>query len=184
MACRRCSRIAVLFEVSPRSAVRAFSLIEVIIAVALFVGTVTVILALLPGLARQTTYTTDRLAAQRLPDAVRVELTRAARAGGLDALAARMPVMGDFSSREFMLAASRTGAGVQAVDDPSVGAGLIPVSERYFQVDCRRFSDGALRYESGQSVLALYVNVSWPYQANAAPAEASRHFGFVLSLNP
>jgi hypothetical protein len=159
---------------------RAFSLIEVIIAVALFVGTVTVILALLPGLACQATDTADRLAAQRLPDAVRVELTRVATAAGLDALATRIPLMDDSSVDGFVLVATRSGPRVQSLGYLPPASGLIPVSERYFLIECRRFSAGSLRYENGQRALALCVKVSWPY-GESVP---SRQFTFVVSLNP
>ena len=45
-----------------------FSLIEVVIAAGIFTVAVTVTLALLPSLARQSIDNTDALAAQRLPE--------------------------------------------------------------------------------------------------------------------
>ena len=61
---------------------RAFSLIEVIIAVGVFAVAVVVILALLPPLSREATDSADALVAQSLPDSVRVELSRLAASGG------------------------------------------------------------------------------------------------------
>jgi type II secretory pathway pseudopilin PulG len=163
----------------------AFSLLEVLLAVAVFAGTVTVILGLLPGMARQSVDTTDRLAAQRLPDAVRVELTRVATRSGFEALAARIPIMDAASASGFTLVAVRDGTRVQARDDQPPVTGAIPEDECYFLITCRRFSEGSLRYEAGQRTLALYVEVSWPDRSSSpAVRPGAAQFRFVVSLNP
>src|ERR1043165_4942205 len=92
-----------------RCSSQAFSLIEVVIAVALFASVVTVILALLPGLARRGIEITDRLAAQRLPDAVKLEFSRLS-APGFDSFAAQLPVMGTPLANGYALIATRNGA--------------------------------------------------------------------------
>jgi type II secretory pathway pseudopilin PulG len=162
----------------------AFSLLEVLLAVALFAGTVTVILALLPGMARQTVDTTDRLAAQRLPDAVRVELMRVATRSGWEALAARIPVMDAASASGFTLVATRDGTRVQVRDEQPPADCAIPEHERFFLIEYRRFSEGPLRYEAGQRALPLYIEVSWPYRGSSPAARiTAAQFRFVVSLN-
>jgi type II secretory pathway pseudopilin PulG len=165
-----------------RRSIRAFSLLEVILAVALFAGSVTVILALLPGLTRQATDTADRLTAQRLPDAVRLELARLA-GSGLGLLAGKIPILDESSAPGFALVATRNGARVQARDEPPV-TGLIAANDQYFLVECWRFTDAPLWYENGGPVLALCVRVSWPYAGPTAPPAANTgDFMFVVSLN-
>ena len=156
--------------------VRAFSLIEVVIAVALFASTVTVILALLPGLSRQGTETADRLAAQRLPDAIKLELTRLA-AHGFDALAAQIPVMNTPLADGLPLVATRNGARITVRDSvPST----IREEERFYAIECWQFPDAPLGYVAGDQTLALLVRVSWPY---AAVTETPAEFVFVMSIN-
>ena len=53
---------------------RGFSLVEVVIAVGIFTASVVVVLSLLPSLLEQSGDSTDRLVAQRLSDAIRIEL--------------------------------------------------------------------------------------------------------------
>lgn len=154
---------------------RAFSLIEVVIAIALFASTVTVILALLPGLSRQGVETADRLAAQRLPDAIRAELARSASAD-FDSFAGSVPVMGTPLAGGYALVATRNGARVGSRD-----AGSVAEDERYYSVECWRFPDAPLRYSSGDHSLALLVRVSWPYPALATGTPAE--FMFVTAIN-
>lgn len=163
-----------------------FSLIEVIIAVALFAASVTVILALLPGLTRRGAENADRLVAQRLPDAVRVELTRLA-APGFDALAAQAPLMGTPPANGLALVATHDGARVQSRDYQAPANGRIAEGDQYFLVECWRFASGPLQYDGAQSSLALCVRVTWPYRQPGVSApipESARHeFTFTTSLN-
>ncbi len=171
---------------APGCVARAFSLIEVIIAVALFAASVTVILALLPGLTRRSAENADRLVAQRLPDAVRVELERLALPG-FDALAAQAPVMGTPPENGLALVATRDGARVQARDAQAPATGRIADGEQYFLVECWRFADGPLRYDAAQSSLALCVRVTWPYRlpgsTTSVTETARQEFTFVTTLN-
>ncbi len=156
---------------------RAFSLIEVIVAVALFAGTVTVILALLPGLTRRGVETADRLVAQRLPDALQVELQRLATAG-FEALAGQTPSMGMPPVNGLAFVATREGTRLHSRDVQSPATGRIADAEQYFLIECWRFSDGPLAYDPAQSALALVVRVSWPYRqpgSSAPTAPEQRH---------
>jgi prepilin-type N-terminal cleavage/methylation domain-containing protein len=147
----------------------AFSLIEVVVALAIFAGAATVILALLPGLSRRGTDAADRLAAQRLPAAVRLELARLA-SGGLAALAAQVPYLED-SAPGLVLAAARNGARVAAGE------------ESFFRIECRRFPTGPLAYLDGDAMLVVAVRVTWPGADASPPAETDgREFIFVTAV--
>jgi prepilin-type N-terminal cleavage/methylation domain-containing protein len=163
-----------------------FSLIEVIIAVALFAASVTVILALLPGLTRRGAENSDRLVAQRLPDAVRTELTRLALPG-FDALAAQTPLMGTPPASGLALVATRDGVRLHSRDFQTPAAGRIAEGGQYFLVECWRFPSGPLAYDAAQSSLTFCVRVSWPYRQPGAdapvPDAARQEFMFVTSLN-
>lgn len=162
---------------------RAFSLLEVVIAVALFVMTVTTILALLPALSQRSSAVADRLAAQRLPDAVKLELKRIA-ATGLDALAARVPVMDETVPAGFPLVATRNGARVISRDDPAPAAGSIAEEERYFLIECWRFPGEPLRYHNEGGLLVVCVQVTWPCPEGAFREGAStQELLFVVTLN-
>ena len=163
----------------------AFSLIEVIIAVALFAASVTVVIAMLPALTRSGAITRDTLAAQRLPDALKVELSRLA-ASGFDALAGQTPVLSSASGNGLTFVASRDGARLHARDYLPPATGQIPDEEQYFLVECWRFPDEPLRFDAQKHFLALVVRVSWPYRlpgSTAPSAEAGRtRVTFTVSL--
>lgn len=152
--------------------IRAFSLIEVIVAVALFATSVAVILALLPGLTLRGTETTDRLVAQQLPDALQVELRRLA-AQGFDALAGQAPVQGMPAENGLAFVATRNGARLHSRDYLPPASGRIPTGEQYYLVECWRFPSGALQFDAAQSSLALAVRVSWPYHLPGGTAPTS-----------
>lgn len=165
---------------------RAFSLIEVIVAVAVFAGAVAVMLALLPGLAQRGTEASDRLTAQRLPDALQVELKRLA-APGIEALAAQTPLLGAAPVDGLAFVASRHGTRLQLRDAPAPGAGVMPESEQYFLVECWRFPEGPLRFDPATGALALVVRASWPYRTpgSSTPTapEARHELMFVMGVN-
>jgi hypothetical protein len=168
-----------------RAPVRAFSLVEVIIAVGLFAASVTAVIALLPAVTRQGAVTTDTLAAQRLPDALKVELSRLA-SSGFDALAGQVPVMTQPFGAGLAFVATRDGARLHSRDYLPPAGGRIPEAEQYFLVECGRFPDEPLRYEGQKHSLALAVRVSWPYRVSgsAVPTtESSRtQVAFTVSL--
>ena len=165
---------------------RAFSLIEVIVAVALFAGAVSVILALLPALTRRGTETADRLVAQRLPDALRPELQRLA-VSGFDALAAQAPIMGMPPVNGLAFVAPRDGARLHSRDYLPPANGRIAENDAYFLIECWQFPDGPLRFDPAQSALALAVRVSWPYRqpGSTAPtaAEQRHELMFTMGVN-
>lgn len=167
---------------------RAFSLIEVIIAVGVFAVAVVVILALLPPLSRQAADSADALVAQSLPDSVRVELSRLAASGGFDALANRLPEMSAPLFDGLSMMAARDARRLYSPDYlPPPVAGQLPQAERYFLVEVWRFNQPPLRFDPAAAVLAVYVRVSWPYQnpgaTTPAPLSARSQLTFTVSLN-
>lgn len=164
----------------------AFSLVEVIIAAGLFAASVTVVLALLPSLARQGAASVDSLAAQRLPDALKVELQRLG-AAGFDALAEQVPVMNGPLTDGLSFAADREAMRLHSLTYLPPVAEQLPEAEQYFLVECWRFPDEPLRFEGSKAFLALAVRVSWPHRLPGAtapvPAESRHELVFTLALN-
>ncbi len=167
---------------------RAFSLIEVIIAVGVFALSVVVILALLPPLSRQAADSADALVAQSLPDSVRIELTRLAISGGFDTLANRLPVMAAPLVDGLTLVAAHDAQRLYSPDYlPPQSSGQLPQAEQYFLIEVWRFNQPPLRYDPATALLAVYVRVSWPYwnpgASSATPLSARSQLTFTVSLN-
>jgi type II secretory pathway pseudopilin PulG len=141
---------------------RGFSLVEVIMAVGIFAGSIAVVLALLPSMVRQSADSADRLVAQRMCDAVRLELERQAAASGFDALANAVPVMS--APLENGRALVATASGLRVEPATGAGSGGISTDEQHFLVEVWRFPQAPLSYDPNSAVLSLYVRVSWPYR--------------------
>lgn len=150
---------------------RAFSLIEVILAVGIFAAAVVVTLAMLPALTRQSLETEDGLTTQRLPDAIRVELCRLAATGGFDTLVSTIQPMAAPMPATLSLVGSRDGSILQSENYLApAAAALLPEAERYFLIEVWRFSSGQLAYDATGAVLPVYVRVSWPYRVPSTAA--------------
>lgn len=139
----------------------AFSLLEVVIATALFAGAVTVLLALLASTLGDAADAADVQTALRLPGAIEVTLRELVARDGLPALATRIPADATAADRGFLLVATRAGESVRAADSPSGGAAG---ADAYFLIDLRRFPAGPLGFDAGRAVLPLQARVSWPYR--------------------
>ena len=163
-----------------------FSLLEVVIAIGTFATAVVVILALLPGLTRQAGDTADTFTAQRLPDAVRLELERLSASGGFGALRARLPVMDAPLSAGLALTASRDGAQLHSLDylPPPPGA-TVPQGGQYFAVEVWRYAPSQLNHDP-DTLLPAFVRVSWPCwnpgAAAATPLADRQQCTFTLAL--
>jgi prepilin-type N-terminal cleavage/methylation domain-containing protein len=162
---------------------RGFSLIEVIVAVAIFALAVPTMLALLAHLGRLGASSDEAMVAQRLAGAVRAELFRLAHAD-FDGFAAQVPEMTSASPPGFELVATRDGVRVQARDYLAPGDALA-VADQYFLVECWRFDGEPLRFDAQKAFLAIAVRVSWPYRLpNGAPAAgAAQSTAFTVVLN-
>jgi hypothetical protein len=175
-------RLHLRFQVS---ALSAFSLLEVVIAVGIFATAVVTLLALLPATLRESADSLDAQIALRLPGVVESELRRLVAAQGFDTLAARVPVMNASPDHGVLLVATRQGD-----DMRRLVAGENPVRDQYFLIELQRFRPGPLAYVTSGTVLALNVHVSWPYRlqtpeglATALPAAERQHLSFTLALN-
>jgi prepilin-type N-terminal cleavage/methylation domain-containing protein len=162
----------------------AFSLIEVVVAIGIFAVAVTAMLALLPALTRQAAEVDDALAAQRLPDGIRIELQRLAR-GNFDALATAIPVMTAPLDNGLLLVAARNGTRLHSVNHlpPPTNQQLSP-EEQYFAVEVWRFDHAPLAYDPTGAVLPLYARVSGPYRVPGAatPTALSDRYQLTFTL--
>ena len=164
---------------------RAFSLLEVALAVAIVAGAVVVILALLLQLGKQAARSEETHVALRLPDAVATELRALATQRGFDALAVGIAVMSAAADEGLLLVAARDGSQVRLLS-----AGESPPREQYFLIEIRRFPAAPLAYSASGAVLPLSVRVSWPYRSltpagltDAAPFAERQSVNFNLPLN-
>jgi prepilin-type N-terminal cleavage/methylation domain-containing protein len=171
----------------PASGQRAgFSLLEVVVATGIFAVAVTVLLALLPSLMRQSTEAADLLAAQRLPDSLHIELQRLA-AADFDGLATTVPVMTTPLADGLLFVAARDGGRLQSVNYRPPAAGQqLPPDQRHFAIEAWRFNQGTLATDATAPVLVVWVRISWPYSspgsATPTPLAARRQFTFQVSL--
>lgn len=163
---------------------RGFTLIEVVFAVGILAGSMAVVLSLLPSLVRQSSDSADRLVAQRMGDAVRIELELEAAAIGFDALATAVPIMSSPLSNGLDLVATSQGLQLERV---AGGGGTIAADDQRFLVEIWRFSRSPLRYDANAATLPLYVRVSWPYRlpGTVAPTEVGDRdeFTFAMALD-
>ena len=165
-----------------------FTLIEVVVAVALFAVGVTAMLGLLPSVTRVSDRSTDTMNALRLPDALRIELRRMVAVGGLDALGEQTKPFAVPLPDTCVLVATRDVSRVAALDyQPPASPDQIDASAHYFLIEAWRFSDPPLAFAPGDSVLALHIRVSWPYRIPGSsvmtPATEREHVDFNLALN-
>jgi prepilin-type N-terminal cleavage/methylation domain-containing protein len=128
---------------------RGFSLIEVVIAIGVVAGGVAVILALLPGLMRQTEDADDLQTALRLPDAIESRL--------ITEMAGNFP---GGVQNGLVLIADKAGSNIWRNTQLN-----IPPVPAYFFIDVRAFTSGELAYQAGRPVLPLQVRIAWPYAA-------------------
>ncbi|WP_129047669.1 hypothetical protein [Oleiharenicola lentus] len=155
-------------------------------ATGIFAASVTVVIALLPALARQGGESVESLAAQRVPDLLRHELNRLGVAG-VDALAGQIPVMPAALADGFVLVADREVVRLHARDYLPPAAGLLATDEQFFLVECWRFPGEPLRFDSAKGFMALMVRVSWPHRLPGAgtpvATEARQEFLFTVAIN-
>jgi type II secretory pathway pseudopilin PulG len=158
---------------------RGFSLVEVLVAVAICAGSVIAVVALFGPTQRGIREAADRRNAIRVVELIESELRR----GGFAAIAAA-------TTDDAQLELIARGDGSQAVlttdadNDPATGSPRgIPPTERYFHIEIAR----AVRPASEMSCLVLELRVSWPLRLppdGAVVPEAQRselHFHTALN---
>lgn len=164
---------------------RAFTLLEVVVAVGLAATAITATLVLLPSLTRLAETNADLAVVARLPDALEIELSRMARAD-FAAFGASVPVAAGEEPEGLAFVATRDGGRLAARDVLAPATTLRP-EEQYFLLECRRFGTEPLVFAAGRAALALQVRVSWPYRvpgnAGPVPREARSQSVFVAAIN-
>lgn len=159
---------------------KAFSLIEVVIAVGVFASGIVVLLALLPAMLQRSADSGDTLTALRLPDAIRSELLAIGGANPVSSIGGRIADLGTLADDKLRLVATHDGADVRELG--------IDSRDKYFLIEVFRFTSGQLAFNAAAPVLAMQVRVSWPYQplgaAAISPPEARSSVTFSLALLP
>tara|TARA_B100001123_G_C14959355_1_gene887011 strand:- start:51 stop:563 length:513 start_codon:yes stop_codon:yes gene_type:complete len=139
---------------------RAFTLLEVIIALAVFGFVVTGLLAFLPWAIDGKGNIKDFNTACAMPDAIQVELERM----GFNAVEDATDPGGD----GLYLVVRRDGVDVRFEQ----AAADIPQSERYFLIRCLQFDSGnRLAHDPANGWLALQVDIQWPYKVRGGESE-------------
>lgn len=164
-----------------------FSLIEVVVAAGIFAVAVTVMLALLPALTRQSVESADALVAQGLPDRLRVEMKRLA-ANDFSGLTGAIPVMGTPLDNGLLFVASRDGSRLHSANHlPPATSQSLPQEQRYFAIEAWQFSQGTLQFDATASVLVVHVRVSWPAynpgSTTPTPLADRSQFTFTIAIN-
>ena len=137
-----------------------FTLLEIIIALAVFGFVVTGLLAFLPWAIDGKGNIKDFNTACTMPDAIQVELDRM----GFNAVEEAT----DPSGVGLFLVARRDGLQVRYED---VNCD-VPMDERYFLIKCRQFPTGnRLAHQPSNGWLALQVDVQWPYKVSGGETE-------------
>ncbi len=167
---------ASISEFAPSRARRAFTLIEVVVALGLLAGTVVTLLALRGSNTRAAADVADHYRAAQLADAIDLELRRLrdrplaeGQRDKLEALSVLIPP--DGSDRALRLVAPREGSRAireSDADDPVTG---LPVRDRYYLITVRQQA-APLAYTAGAGYLAVAATLQWPFQIPAGPGEA------------
>lgn len=159
---------------------RAFSLVEVAVALGIAGAGLLVVLSLLPGLLRQPAEARLTQVALGLPDAITIELRRMAGTN-LTGLAGRAA---DFTAETsgLRLVAAADGSDLREFSD---GDGR----EKYFLIELHRFPAGTpIASAQSAAFVALHARISWPFRpdgtaAGEVPSESRQRVSFNLALN-
>lgn len=141
---------------------RGFSLVEVVIAVAIVGIAVLSILGLLASLARASAEARERQTAAGLADAVAVELRRQVDQDGWERVVASATAAE--GGAPLRLVARRDGSGVR----PPQAGGHSAGPDQFYLIEARRVTSGALATPSGSPAVPLRIRVTWPYQPTGA----------------
>lgn len=155
---------------------RAFTLIEVVIAVGIFAGAIVIILALFGPLTRSIGEVADTSRAARLAEAINAELLRVCDAQ-VPTTGTKLDALADLvkNGAILRLVASNDGSHVvcetNADNDPVTGTPPgIALRDRYYLVEVRA-QPAPLNYTAGISAfLPLAATIKWPYQVATGPA--------------
>ena len=149
---------------------RAFSLVEVVVAVGIFALGIVGVIGLLSPSIKSVTEVADSTVATRLGENIQVELERL----GFTTVTGALPN----ANSKMTLVANRDGSRVALVAggtaDNDVVSGNPPGilnRDRYYGITVQQLP--SLPYVSGNGFIALSVRVVWPYQTAAGAAAAT-----------
>ena len=152
---------------------RAFTLVEVIVAVGVMAVTVVAVLALNGAVSRAAGDLAGYDRAGQLVDPSMMELRRlrdlpgsGGHPGGLEALAAQIP--SGTSSESLKLVAARDGSRVVLEREAdNVATGILP-GERYYLIEVRQLA-APQSHESDAGYLGVSLLIRWPFQLPGGP---------------
>jgi len=153
---------------------QGFSLVEVIIAIAVAGGALAVILVLLSGLLRATEDAADHQTALRLVGVIEARL--------YEEMGGNFP-SGLQAGR--VLVADKEGPNLRGELESD---STFPPA--YFYIEVSGFAQPPLAYQAGRGVLPLRVRVSWPYSAvlsaagNPSASANTQSVEFIVTLTP
>lgn len=171
----------------PRERVRsaAFSLLEVVVALGVFVFGITVVIGLFPATARMVSSSEEAEAAANLGDALQVELTARMRQDGFEAVASLLRTADDVAAADArpglpahdprldggLLFANRQGTTIAAYDDPRWGG---RDDGKFFEITLTRHDVlSPAADDAAASMLAYVARIRCPaFVPDADPANA------------
>ena len=171
---------------------KAFTLLEVIIALAVFGFLIGGLLALLPWGVEGAGNVRDRNMAYGMTDAIQVEL-EVMGFGLVEALTAEdkyLDLVAPADASEVHWEPNSDDLGMYPdaqLKSQELATGL-PDSERYFLIRCSRFPEGNRHeHDPSNGYLALQVAVQWPYKTLDSPVQGVKerfrsHFRFPLAI--
>lgn len=159
---------------------RAFSLVEVVIALGVATTALVTVLALLPGLLRQRADARHAMVAAGLPDALTIELRRL---GGADVRSVGTAAAEfDADSSPLRLVAALDGSDLRGLADDARG--------KFFLIELHRFPPGSpLAFDAASTVVVLQARISWPFRpdgsaATEVPTNVRQRVSFNVALIP
>ncbi|MEX2381214.1 MAG: hypothetical protein WD490_02430 [Opitutales bacterium] len=154
----------------------AFSLVEVVLATALFALTIVAVIGLLGPSSKAVSHVLETNVATRLADGVNAELQRVSTVGanGFN----NMVVQPTGAGRGIVLYATRDGETVvlgRFADeiDPVTSQPRIAERNRYYKIEVRQLEGETLAYRSGAPYINLSVRVIWPHRIPSGPQSAN-----------
>lgn len=138
---------------------KAFSLIEVVIAVGIFSFGITLVLGLFGSLQRDSSQARAARVGASLASSVVVQLQSRVSSSQLSGLAGALPVITTASDDGLLFVAAADGSDLRAFD-----AAESPRRDQFFLVEARKFGSGPLVFDPTRASLAVSIRVSWPYR--------------------
>lgn len=158
--------------IPPRS--RAFSLVEVILAVGIFAASIVAVIGLMSPMTKRVEDVLDAEVASRLSNTIESELQRlgfawaATTVPAAGAEAAPIRLFADASASRIRLSGAAADAPLRGVDEPGIAE-----RDRYFLIEVRQLAAPFAYVDGVSGSVAVQSRVTWPYQVPAAPGSST-----------